>query len=373
MKVKYTTEFRDRELVEKEARHIHEITHQTWRIMEVCGGQTHALLRYGLMDLLPEKIKLVHGPGCPVCVTPVEVLDSAIDLAENKKAILCSFGDMLKVPGSRGNLFDCRARGGDVRVVYSPLDCLSIAKQNPTREVVFLAVGFETTAPAHALAVLQAETLGIKNFSLLVSHYLVPPALRLILSNPKTQVDGFLAAGHVCTIMGAEEYRPIVDEFHVPIVITGFEPLDLMQGIRMVVEQLESETAKLQNQYTRSVVDSGNLVARQAIEKVFHSIRQSWRGLGEYEGSGLGLRSEYSQYDAWAKFGIRVHQQESTSCLAGDIMMGIKRPQDCSHFGKDCRPDHPMGAPMVSSEGACAAYFKYRVDNQSSSHPEKRV
>lgn len=359
--MKYMSEFRDRDLVEQEVKRIRQVVTKPWRLMEVCGGQTHALLRYGLLGLLPKEVRLIHGPGCPVCVTPSEVLDGAMDLAENNGVILCSFGDMLKIPGSNGNLFQCRARGGDVRVVYSPLECLKIAKENPEREVVFLAVGFETTAPAHALAVLQAQAQGIKNFSLLVSHYLVPPALEVILDNPKTKVDGFLAAGHVCTIMGAEEYRPIVEKYQVPIVITGFEPLDLMQGIRMCLEQLEAGRAELENQYTRSVADEGNKLARQAIHQVFTKVEQNWRGLGSFLASGLGLKPEFVAYDAWAKFEMSRQPEVPGSCLSGEIMMGLKTPADCSHFGKDCHPDSPLGAPMVSSEGACAAYFKYAL------------
>ncbi|MCC7405174.1 MAG: hydrogenase formation protein HypD [Bdellovibrionales bacterium] len=359
--MKFVTEFRDRELVEREAKRIHQVVTRPWRIMEVCGGQTHALLRYGLVSLLPEQVKLIHGPGCPVCVTPIEVLDCAVALAEQQGAILCSFGDMLKIPASNGNLFQCRARGGDVRVVDSPLEALSLAQQNPHREVVFLAVGFETTAPAHALAVLQARELGLSNFSLLVSHYLVPPALRLILSNPKAQVDGFLAAGHVCTVMGAEEYRPIVEEFQVPIVVTGFEPVDLMQGIRMVVEQLEAGRAELENQYVRSVATQGNPTARAAIAQVFEPIKQNWRGLGSYDESGLGLRADFAHFDARKKFNLNLVPAAANSCLGGDIMMGIKKPWDCEKFGNECSPDHPLGAPMVSAEGACAAYFKYEM------------
>jgi len=312
-----------------------------------------------LLQLLPKNLKLIHGPGCPVCVTPSEVLDGAMELAEEQKVILCTFGDMLKVPGSKGNLFQCRSRGGDVRVVYSPLDALQLAKKNPEREVVFLAVGFETTAPAHALAVLQARAQGIKNFSLLVSHYLVPPALEAVLKNPCSQVSGFLAAGHVCTVMGSREYLPIVEKYQVPIVITGFEPLDLMQAIRMCVEQLEAGRAKLENQYTRSVRNQGNALARQAIHQVYHKVKQNWRDLGAYDDSGLELKPEFCDYDARVKFKLNCRSKSLGSCLSGEIMMGLKSPIDCSHFGKDCHPDRPLGASMVSSEGACAAYFKY--------------
>ncbi|SHK32666.1 hydrogenase formation protein HypD [Rhodothermus profundi] len=359
--MKFIDEYRDREAALRYARQIAKITTRPWTIMEVCGGQTHAIVRFGIDELLPPDITLVHGPGCPVCVTPVELIDQAIAIASMPGVIFCSFGDMLRVPGTQGDLFSVKARGGDVRIVYSPLDAVRLAAQHPDREVVFFAVGFETTAPANALAVLQAHQMGLKNFSILVAHVLVPPAMEAILQSPGNRVQGFLAAGHVCTVMGYQEYEPIARKYRVPIVVTGFEPLDLLQGLYMCIRQLEEGRCEVENQYTRSVRRQGNRAAQQHIQEVFEVVPRKWRGIGELPRSGLGLRAPYQAYDAMRKFGVVARTVEVHSeCIAGEVLQGARKPTDCPAFGTRCTPEQPLGAPMVSSEGACAAYYRYR-------------
>ena len=337
--------------------------------MEVCGGQTHAILRFGLDQLLPPQINLIHGPGCPVCVTPVESIDRAITVALQPGVIFCSFGDMLRVPGSSCDLFGAKARGADVRVVYSPLDALRLAQKHPDREVVFFAVGFETTAPATGMAVLQAKQLGLKNFSLLVAHVLVPPALRAILLGG-AKIDGFLAAGHVCTVSGVEDYYPIAREFSVPIVVTGFEPLDILQGIEMCIRQLESGQATVEIQYDRSVRPEGNRNAKALVNRVFEVADRKWRGLGLLPQSGLKLREEFRFFCAEERFGLEeIVREETPGCIAGEVLQGKAKPPQCPFFGTRCTPEHPLGAPMVSSEGACAAYYRYR----RADHPARKA
>jgi hydrogenase expression/formation protein HypD len=359
--MRYLTEYRDPEQVRRLSDAIRAITTRPWWIMEICGGQTHAILRFGLDELLPKEINLIHGPGCPVCVTPVEILDRAMAIAARPEVIFCSFGDMLRVPGTKKDLFTVKSEGGDVRVVYSPMDAVQLAQNNPQREVVFFAVGFETTAPANAMAVAEADRLGLKNFSILVSQVLVPPAMRAVLSSPQNRVQGFLAAGHVCTITGLEEYRPLADEFRVPIVVTGFEPLDILQGILMCVKQLEAGRHEVENQYARSVRPEGNRAALKQVENVFERIPRKWRGIGEIPLSGLGLRERFAAFDAERRFEVsNIAAEESPECIAGEVLQGHKKPYDCPAFGIHCTPDRPLGAPMVSSEGACAAYYRYR-------------
>jgi hydrogenase expression/formation protein HypD len=329
--------------------------------MEVCGGQTHAIVKFGIDELLPEQITLIHGPGCPVCVTPLEIIDKALEIASKPNVIFSSFGDMLRVPGSRTDLLSVKAGGGDVRIVYSPLDAVKLAEENPAREVVFFGVGFETTAPATAMAVFQAAQRGLKNFSMLLSHVLVPPAIDALMSSPDCRVQGFLAAGHVCTVMGYEEYPPIASKYHVPIVVTGFEPLDILHGILMCVQQLEDGRAEVENQYARSVRRVGNQPAQELIRKVFKVVHRKWRGVGEIPRSGLGLNDNYASFDAERKFGLADHHvEEPAECMSGLVLQGLKKPQECSVFGTRCTPEHPLGATMVSSEGACAAYYRYR-------------
>ena len=331
--------------------------------MEVCGGQTHAIVKFGIDELLPKEITLVHGPGCPVCVTPLELIDKAIEIAFRPGVIFCSFGDMLRVPGSETDLLAVKANGGDVRIVYSPLDAVKIARENPCREVVFFAVGFETTAPANAMAVFQADQQELHNFSLLVSHVLVPPAMEAILASPGNCVQGFLAAGHVCTVMGFTEYGPIAEKYRVPIVVTGFEPLDILQGVYMCVQQLEQGRAEVENQYTRSVRRRGNQVAQRLIHDVFRVIPRKWRGVGEISASGFALSEKYADFDAERRFGVADYTaEESGECISGLILQGVKKPHECPAFGTRCTPEHPLGATMVSSEGACAAYYQYRRD-----------
>lgn len=359
--MKFATEYRDEHAAQTLAREIRRITHHPWTLMEICGGQTHAIVKFGIDELLPKEIELVHGPGCPVCVTPLELIDKAVTIAQRKDVIFCSFGDMLRVPGSEIDLFGIKARGGDVRILYTPLDALKIAQENPTKEVVFFAVGFETTAPAHAMAVYQAKKQGIKNFSVLVSHVLVPPAMEAILGSETNRVQGFLAAGHVCAIMGYDEYLPIAEKYKVPIVVTGFEPLDILQGIAMCVAQLEEGRHEVENQYTRAVTEAGNRPAQQYIQEVFRVVNRKWRGIGEIASSGLGLRPEYAEFDAETRFDVHNYTaEESPLCISGLIMQGLKKPHECSAFGKQCTPEKPLGAPMVSNEGACAAYYRYR-------------
>jgi hydrogenase expression/formation protein HypD len=359
--MKFQSEYRDAGAAQGFAQQIRKITTRPWTLMEICGGQTHAIVKFGLDELLPEKIELVHGPGCPVCVTPLELIDKAVQIALRPEVIFCSFGDMLRVPGSDSDLFGIKARGGDVRILYSPLEALKIAKENPTKEIVFFAVGFETTAPAHAMAVYQAKQQGIKNFSVLVSIVLVPPAMQAILGSETNRVQGFLAAGHVCAIMGYEEYIPIAAKYKVPIVVTGFEPLDILQGIAMCVAQLEEGRYEVENQYTRAVSEAGNQPAQHYIKEVFRVVNRKWRGIGEIGSSGVGLRPEYAEFDAELRFNVGGYTaEESPLCISGLIMQGQKKPHECSAFGKQCTPEKPLGAPMVSNEGACNAYYRYR-------------
>ena len=360
--MKYLEEYRDAGAVRAFARAIQKTARHDWTIMEICGGQTHSIVRFGLDELLPDHIRLVHGPGCPVCVTPADFIDQAIELFERKPdAIVCTFGDMLRVPGSRESLASSRARGQDVRIVYSPLDAVELARKNPQREVVFLAVGFETTAPAAALAVSRAQADSIPNFSLLISHVLVPPAIEALLSDASNQVQGFLAAGHVCTVMGLEEYAPLAKRFQVPIVVTGFEPLDILQGIYLCVRQLEQGQHFVENQYSRSVRREGNRSAVSLLREVFEVVSCSWRGLGEIPQSGLALRTKYAAFDARKRFGlVAAGSVDDPRCISGEVLRGVKRPGECAAFGTACTPESPLGAPMVSSEGACAAYYRYR-------------
>lgn len=359
--MKYLDEYREADAVMKYAALIKKTVTKPWSIMEVCGGQTHSIVKFGIDELLPKEITLIHGPGCPVCVTPLEQIDKAIELASRRDIIFCSFGDMLRVPGSKKDLLSVKAEGRDVRILYSPIDALKIAKENPYREVVFFAVGFETTAPANAMTVYQAKHQGIKNFSILISHVLVPPAIEAILSSPNNRVNAFLAAGHVCTIMGYEEYYPIVEKYKVPIVVTGFEPVDILSGIYMCVKQLEEGRAEVENQYSRVVDKEGNLHAQNIIKEVFKIRNRKWRGIGEISQSGLGLSENYSEYDAEQKFNLSdIVVEEPSECISGLILQGLKKPFECEVFGKICTPEHPLGATMVSSEGACAAYYKYR-------------
>jgi hydrogenase expression/formation protein HypD len=364
--MRFLDEYRDPAAARELARAIDRIVTRPWTIMEICGGQTHSIVRYGIDELLPAGITLVHGPGCPVCVTPLGLIDQAILIASRPEVIFCSFGDMLRVPGSRLDLFRVKAAGGDVRVVYSPLDCLKIARENPGREVVFFAVGFETTAPANAMAVAQAAALGIDNFSVLVSHVLVPPAMETILADPENRVEGFLAAGHVCAIMGLSQYHSLAARYRIPIVVTGFEPLDLLQGILLCLRQLEDSRHEVENQYVRSVRPDGNPAARRLIEQIFTITDRHWRGVGPIPASGLSLAPRYERFDAAKRFKLVVEEvPESTVCISGRIMRGLNKPGDCPAFGLECRPENPLGAPMVSSEGACAAYYRYGRDGHS--------
>ena len=329
--------------------------------MEICGGQTHSIVKYGIDELLPKSVTLVHGPGCPVCVTPLELIDKALQIAARPNVIFCSFGDMLRVPGSSGDLFSVKAAGGDVRIVYSPSDAVRFAQQNPDKQVVFFAVGFETTAPANAMSVYQARQLRLTNYSILVSHVLVPPAMEVILGSPDNHVQGFLAAGHVCAVMGFDEYKPIAQKYKVPIVVTGFEPLDLLQGIFMCIAQLEEGRCEVENQYARVVRPEGNRSAQDLVARVFRVVHRKWRGIGEIPHSGLGLAPEFAAFDAETRFGVSGYTaQEDPECISGLVMQGAKRPEECTAYGSRCTPDHPLGAPMVSSEGACAAYYRYR-------------
>lgn len=358
--MKYMKEYRDPELAKKYLDEIKRTVTQPWSIMEVCGGQTHSLVKNGIIDMLPKEISMIHGPGCPVCVTPLNLIDKAIHLALNEDVILCSFGDMLRVPGSKINLLEAKAKGADVRVLYSPLEAVKIAKDNPDREVVFFAVGFETTAPANALSVIHAHRENVTNYSILASHVLVPPAMKAVIDDDESQIDGFLAAGHVCTIMGNAEYYPIAEHNNVPIVVTGFEPLDVLQGILMVLRQLEAKKAGVENQYSRIVKEEGNKNAQNMIFEVFEIKDQMWRGIGEIPQSGYAVKKEYEAFDAIKKFNITIEEvPEHPDCISGQIMKGIKKPYECAQFGKTCKPSFPLGAPMVSSEGACAAYYHF--------------
>ena len=358
--MKYVTEYRDADMVKGVLEEIHRTVTQPWVVMEICGGQTHSIVRHGIDQLLPSEIELVHGPGCPVCVTPLELIDKAIAIAARPEVIFTSYGDMLRVPGSERDLFSVRALGGDVRVVYSPLDAVKLAQQNPDREVVFFAIGFETTAPPNAMSVSQAQTLGLDNFSVLVSHVRVPPAIHAILGSTHNRVQGFLAAGHVCAVMGYWEYPPIAETYKVPIVVTGFEPLDIVRGILHVVRLLESGEVAAENAYTRAVTFEGNKPAQALIERVFETCDRKWRGIGVIPESGWRLRPEFTAFDAEGRFDVAdIQAEESPLCIAGLILQGLKKPHDCEAFGTQCTPEQPLGATMVSSEGACAAYYRY--------------
>lgn len=359
--MKYITEYRDANIVKGIIEEIKRTVTKPWVLMEICGGQTHSIVRYGLDQLLPSEIELVHGPGCPVCVTPLAQIDRALAIASMANVIFTSYGDMLRVPGSSKDLFTVRAGGGDVRVVYSPLDAVRIAQENPTKQVVFFAIGFETTAPANVMAVLQAQTLRLKNFSILVSHVRVPPAIQVILASKLNRVQGFLLAGHVCSVMGYHEYPALAENFHVPMSITGFEPVDLANGILSVIRLLESgDVTGIINSYSRAVTFEGNLEAQKIINKVFIECDRAWRGIGTIPQSGWCLRPEYDEYNAEKRFDvINIQSKESPLCIAGQIMQGRQKPHQCSAFGLECTPEHPLGATMVSSEGACSAYYRY--------------
>jgi hydrogenase expression/formation protein HypD len=359
--MKYLSEYRDPELAQQYLEEIERTVTRPWTIMEVCGGQTHSLVKNGILNMLPKEINMVHGPGCPVCVTPLSLIDKAIYLAEEKDVILCSFGDMLRVPGAEKSLLEAKAGGADIRILYSPLEAVKIAEQNPDREVVFFAVGFETTAPANALSVLHASRMGLTNYSILASHVLVPPAIQAVMDDPESRIQAFLAAGHVCTIMGTSEYGPLVDKYQIPMVVTGFEPIDLLQGILMTVKQLESGEAKLENQYSRMVRPEGNTNAMGAIAEVFEVTDRSWRGIDVIPQSGYRVKEAFAAYDAERKFNVNIEEvPENEECIAGAIMKGLAKPNECPNFGTKCKPENPLGAPMVSSEGSCAAYYHFR-------------
>jgi hydrogenase expression/formation protein HypD len=358
--MKYVDEYRDPAAAARVSGEIRALTTKPWTIMEICGGQTHTIMKSGLEDLLPREITLVHGPGCPVCVTPIELIDKAVEIAARPGATLCSFGDMLRVPGSARSLFDAKAAGGDVRIVYSPMDALKVARAHPERQVVFFAVGFETTAPANAMSVWQAAREGLKNYSALVAHVLVPPAIEAILQSDNCRVQAFLAPGHVCTVMGYHEYEPLSKKYRTPIVVTGFEPLDLLEGVRMAVAQLEEGRCEVENQYSRAVTRQGNQAAQHRVAEVFEVSDRQWRGIGEIPSSGLRLREAYRHFDACERFGLTAPgAREPSECISGLVLQGLKKPYECPAFGGACTPERPLGAPMVSSEGACAAYYQY--------------
>jgi len=355
--MKYVDEYRNSEIAHRLLDEIHHVTTRPWALMEVCGGQTHTLVKQGIDEALPAGVRMIHGPGCPVCVTPLEQIDKALVIAARPDVIFTSYGDMLRVPGSTTDLLALKARGADVRIVYSPLDAVRIAAANPDRQVVFFAIGFETTAPANAMAVYQAARLGLENFTVLVSHVLVPPAMCAILESPSNQVQAFLAAGHVCAVMGWTEYEPISARYHVPIVVTGFEPLDLLEGILMAIRQLESGRAEVENQYVRAVKREGNLEAQEAVFRVFEIGDRKWRGIGMIPSSGYHLRPEFARYDAELRFDVgAITTAEHPACIAGEILQGTKTPLDCAAYGTLCSPQKPLGAPMVSAEGVCSAY-----------------
>jgi hydrogenase expression/formation protein HypD len=359
--VKYLDEFSDPDLARKLLDQINAVTTRPWAMMEVCGGQTHSIIRHGIDQLLPEGVEMIHGPGCPVCVTPLEIIDKALAIAAERGVIFCSFGDMLRVPGSSQDLFAVKSAGGDVRVVYSPLDALTIARENPDRQVVFFGIGFETTAPANAMTVYQARRLGVPNFSLLVSHVLVPPAIAAIMESPRCRVQAFLAAGHVCSVMGTAEYPPLAEKYGVPIVVTGFEPLDILEGIRQAVVQLETGRHELQNAYPRAVRAEGNPAAMAMLRDVFEVTDRTWRGIGMIPQSGWRLSERYRDFDAEVRFDVAgMRTEESKLCRSGEVLQGLLKPNECAAFGKQCTPRNPLGATMVSSEGACAAYYAYR-------------
>ena len=364
--MKYVEEYRDAALVKAVIAEIHRTITRPWTIMEICGGQTHAIVRHGIDQLLPPEIELVHGPGCPVCVTPLEQIDRALEIASRPDVIFCSYGDMLRVPGSRKDLFSIKAQGGDVRVVYSPLDAVKLAQRHPEKEVVFFAIGFETTAPPNVMSVMQAKNLGLTNYSILVSHVRVPPAIAAILSSPDNRVQAFLLAGHVCTVMGYHEYPPLAEQFKTPMVVTGFEPLDIVQGILETVRLLEAGKVEVFNAYPRTVNFEGNKPAQKIIQTVFTDVDRKWRGIGTIPLSGWDLRPNFEEFNAEKRFQVEtITSDESPLCIAGQILQGLKKPHDCYAFGKECTPEHPLGATMVSSEGACAAYYRYgRVSYQ---------
>ena len=356
--MKYLDEYRDPVLAQKLMAEIHRVTTRPWTLMEVCGGQTHTIVKQGIDEALPAGVRMIHGPGCPVCVTPLEQIDKALAIAARPDVIFTSYGDMLRVPGSTTDLLALKARGADVRIVYSPLDALRIAREHPDKQVVFFAVGFETTAPANAMSVAEAARTGVDNFSVLVSHVLVPPAMIALLESPTNQVQGFLAAGHVCAVMGWTEYEPIAAKYHVPIVVTGFEPLDLLEGILMTIAQLEDGRAEVENQYVRAVKRDGNRLAQEQVMAVFEIGERSWRGIGPIPDSGYRLRPAYARFDAELKFNVgEIHTREHPACIAGAILTGEKTPLDCTAYGVLCTPQKPLGAPMVSTEGTCAAFF----------------
>ena len=358
--MRFLDEYRNEADARKFLQAIDGLASRPWTLMEICGGQTHTLIKFGIDQMLPQEVRLIHGPGCPVCVTSLELIDKSIAIARRPEVIFTSFGDMLRVPGSGAALLSVKAQGGDVRIVYSPLDAVKLAQKHPERQVVFFAVGFETTAPANAMAVWQARQLGLTNFSILCSHVLVPPAIETILGSPGNQVQGFLAAGHVCTVMGYWQYEPIAEKYSAPMVVTGFEPLDLLQGIYMVLKALEEGRHEIENQYTRSVTREGNVAAQRLMGQVFQACDRQWRGIGLIPESGYCLRPEFTDFDAERRFELgHLSVQESSVCIAGEILQGLKKPQQCSAFGSLCTPEHPLGAPMVSSEGACAAYYQY--------------
>ena len=359
--MKYIDEFNDPELAKRLLDDIHATVKQPWAIMEVCGGQTHSIIRHGIDQLIPDQVEMIHGPGCPVCVTPLELIDKALEIASRPEVIFCSFGDMLRVPGSDRDLFRVKSEGGDIRVVYSPLDALKLARENPDREVVFFGIGFETTAPPNAMAVFQAKRLGVPNFSMLVSHVRVPPAIDAIMQSPACRVQAFLAAGHVCSVMGTQEYPPLVERYSVPIVVTGFEPLDILEGIRHTVHQLERGESYLDNAYARAVPPEGNLAARKLLSEVFTVTDRGWRGIGVIPDSGWRLSETYRDFDAEYRFQVGdIHTDESAVCRSGEVLQGLIKPHECAAFGTQCTPRNPLGATMVSSEGACAAYYLYR-------------
>ena len=359
--MKYIDEFNDPELAKRLLDDIHATVKQPWAIMEVCGGQTHSIIRHGIDQLIPDQVEMIHGPGCPVCVTPLELIDKALEIASRPDVIFCSFGDMLRVPGSGRDLFRVKSEGGDIRVVYSPLDALKLARENPDREVVFFGIGFETTAPPNAMAVFQAKRLGVPNFSMLVSHVRVPPAIDAIMQSPACRVQAFLAAGHVCSVMGTQEYPPLVERYSVPIVVTGFEPLDILEGIRHTVHQLERGESYLDNAYARAVPPDGNLAARKLLSEVFTVTDRGWRGIGVIPDSGWRLSETYRDFDAEYRFQVGdIHTDESAVCRSGEVLQGLIKPHECAAFGTQCTPRNPLGATMVSSEGACAAYYLYR-------------
>jgi hydrogenase expression/formation protein HypD len=361
--IRHIHEYRQPDLVKKLIHQIDKAVTRDWYIMEICGGQTHSLVKNGILDILPRQVNMIHGPGCPVCVTPQSIIDLAIELATRKDVVLCTYGDMVRVPGNNGSLLSAKARGGHVKICYSPLEAVQWAKSNPEKEIVFLAVGFETTSPAHALALSQARNLGLPNFSMLQSHVLVPPAMKAILDDPNHIINGFLAAGHVCAISGMHDYYEIAKNYKVPIVATGFEPVDLLWGILKCVEMLEKNQFEVTNQYGRAVDLSGNQAAQQISTEVFELSDKEWRGLGCIPNSGLKIKTSYEAYDAFKKFNLSPKKEEESKCEAGLVLKGLKKPNECPFFGHACTPEQPMGAPMVSSEGACAAYYHYHYQS----------